>query len=617
MVKYAPMQGFAYSIFSIVAIAVHLIINYDMLAHRRASSIRDGSYRAFLLAVMSYYVIDASWGIVAGFGWTRILYANTIFFFLSLCVFSLMWAKFVLVYLGIARWPTRIVAWLGWAILACNLVAIAVNPFCHALFYFDDAGVYHIGVLRNLAIYFLVGYHVLLLMAVFAKALKSKGAVRRRSMMVFMGGAAIAVAIVLQNIWPLTPVTSLGCLISNCVLHVFVVQDEQARANLAKLAHAIQRTRAAEKARGMFFSVVSHDIRTPLNAILGYTELLQSGAPNETVREEALRSIRASGNFLLQLVNDMLYLAKLDSGNIAMQPGPVDMVRLIDEVFASFRMSSAEKGVQLVAKAKGVPVLMLDELRFRQILFNLVGNAVKFTAGGSVTVAAAYDGANLELTVADTGCGIPADMMGQIMDPFMQIRDPSHADYRAVGTGFGLAICRRLVEVMGGELSVESEVGKGSTFKTRIPGVAVAKDEKPAAEKKVELPPPERLPKRVLVVDDSPVNRLVLSALLRKAGIDPVDVACDGEEAFVKIDGAAADGKPYDMVLTDYWMPSMNGLELAEKLRADTRFGHLPVFVVTADTEFRDNERRRLFTGLLLKPLTYGKLVATLAAHFA
>ena len=257
---------------------------------------------------------------------------------------------------------------------------------------------------------------------------------------------------------------------------------------------------------------------------------------------------------------------------------------------------------------------MLDELRFRQILFNLIGNAVKFTSCGSVTVSASLVGSSLEVSVADTGCGIPSDMLAHILDPFVQVQDPSHSADRAGGTGLGLSICRRLVEVMGGELVVESELGKGSTFKVYISGV-VTGDARPvaAAEPKlfVNL---KKLPKHVLVVDDSPVNRAVLTAFLKKVGVASVVHASDGAEALVKLDSAIKSGSPYDLVFSDFWMPNMNGLEFIEKLRADSRFSGLPVFAITADTESRNDSRSKFFSGILLKPLTYGKLVEVLAA---
>ena len=374
--------------------------------------------------------------------------------------------------------------------------------------------------------------------------------------------------------------------------------------------HAI----AAEKARSMFFSIVSHDIRTPLNAILGYSALLKSGIKSEEEREEAIDSISASGTTLLQLVNDVLDLAKIDSGKMTLHLEPVDLAQLTDDVFASFQLTAREKGIELVNRTADVPTVMLDAHRFRQILFNLTGNAVKFTEHGSVTVAASYTDTNLEVSVSDTGCGIPPDMLTRVLDPFVQVQDPTHSADRTMGTGLGLSICRSIAETMGGELFVESELGKGSKFRVCIPGVATDGEKAVTAGGQTSADVPGGLPKHVLVVDDSPVNRKVLTAFLKKAGVVSIGTASDGGAALSELDFAVKNGNPYDLVFSDLWMPNMNGMEFIEKLRAISRFSQLPVFALTADTEFHGDSRTDLFTGVLLKPVTYEKLVDVFTA---
>ena len=607
------MQGYLYSVFSLVAIAIHLIINFNLLIGRGMSTAHVTRYRGFLIGVLAYYLTDAAWGIIAGLGWLDVLYVETVFFFIALVAFVFMWSRFAISYLELGKWPTRILSWFGYALLAFNIVALAVNPFNNSFYYFDANGNYNTGRIRDLAFAFLVAYDVLISAFVLAKAIGSRDAVRRRSMMVFMCCVTLAAAIVLQVVWPLTPFTALGCLISICFFHVFVIQDEQAAKHTVELEKALARARAAEKSRSTFFSIVSHDIRTPLNAILGYSELLQGGIKSQAEREEALKSIRLSGTTLLQLVNDVLDLAKIDAGKMTLHQEPVLLTQMTDEVFSSFWMAASGKGVKLVNRTEGVPTVLLDDHRFRQILFNLIGNAVKFTTQGNVTVSASYDGKNLEVAVSATGCGIPPDMLAHVLDPFVQVQDPSHVADRVNGTGLGLSICRSLIEAMGGEFVVESELGKGSTFKARIPGIVVGKEKPVSDAGHSSTATLKNLPKHVLVVDDSTVNRKVLTALLKKAGIVSIGHACDGEEALSELDSAIKAGTPYDFVFSDYWMPNMNGLEFIEKFRADSRFSRIPVFAVTADTESRSDPRSNLFTGILLKPLTYAKLVEVFA----
>jgi len=607
------MQGYMYSVFSASAIAIHLIINFRQLIGRGEDTMRSRSYRGFLYGILAYYATDAAWGLFAGLRWMGAWYVDTMLFFLSLVAFVFMWSRFVTAYLDFGRISSAVLAWFGYLTLAVNVVALAANPFNNCFFFFDGQGVYQLGWMRDPAFFLLVAFNFLVAAMSFAKAMRSRDSFRRRGMMVFMFSIMTTAAMVLQVVWPLTPFTALGCLIGNCFFHVFVVQDEQAAKHTADLEDALARAHAAEKARSMFFSIVSHDIRTPLNAILGYSEYLQFGAKDQAERDEALKQIRTNGATLLQLVNDVLDLAKMDAGQMALQLSPVRLTRLTDEVFASFQLAAAAKGIKLVNRTAWVPALLLDEHRFRQILFNLVGNAVKFTDRGSVTVSASYSWTDLELSVTDTGCGIPPEMLARILDPFVQVQDPSHSADRAGGTGLGLSICKRLVEAMGGRLLVESDLGAGSTFLVRIPGVASSEDGSQPHDDPRPSEPTGNLPKRVLVVDDSPVNRAVLTAHLRRAGVAAIDHAGDGAEAIAQLDEALKAGEPHDFVFSDLWMPNLNGLEFIEKLRDDQRFAKLPVYAVTADTEYGNDDRFGLFTGILLKPLTYGKLAEAFA----
>ena len=621
------MQDYIYSVIAFVAMVIHLIINFNMITGRAMMSARGArEYRVFLASIFAYYFTDACWGVFAGLGWTKVLYIDTMFYFIAISVSVLLWCRVVIAYLDLSRWTARILSWFGYAFLTLYVVLLTANFFNNCLFHFDGQGNYVAGPVRYLLFYPLVALNILMAIFVFVKILGSQDSARRRNLVVFLFCLTMAVAIILQIICPLWPFYALGCLVGNCFLHIFLIEDirvelrqivtekEQTAKHMAELEKALERARAAEQARSTFFSIVSHDIRTPLNAILGYSELLQNGVQSEAEKNEALKSIRASGTTLLQLVNDVLDLAKMDSGKMTLLPEPVRLAQLADEVFASFRMVATGKGIELVNRTAEVPTVMLDEHRFRQILFNLVGNAVKFTGRGSVTVAASYADSTLEVSVTDTGCGIPPDMLTRILDPFVQVQDPSHSTARAQGTGLGLSICRSLVEVMGGELVVESELGKGSSFRARIPGIPVSEEKAKSAAEPKPAAALKKLPKHVLVVDDSHVNRAVLTAFLKKAGIASIDHAGDGEEALEKLDSAVKANHPCDFILSDLWMPNMNGLEFVAKLRADSRFSSLPCFAVTADTEFHRDDRTKLFTGILLKPLTYGKLVEVFAA---
>ena len=236
----------------------------------------------------------------------------------------------------------------------------------------------------------------------------------------------------------------------------------------------MEREKAKEKS--YFFSTVSHDIRTPLNAIIGFSEMLKSGLSTKEERVQAEDAIIASGKTLLGLVNDVLDLSKLESGKMEILPEPTDCTKLLREVTDAFKVASGKAGIEVRCRVEGMPPMMVDPQRIRQILFNLVGNAVKFTHEGHVEIRASFAKSNEEpsgtlcIEVEDTGCGISKDDLGRIGSAYVQVGSSMS---RNGGTGLGLAICKQLAAAMGGRIDVESELGKGSTFTVTIPGVKV------------------------------------------------------------------------------------------------------------------------------------------------
>ena len=236
--------------------------------------------------------------------------------------------------------------------------------------------------------------------------------------------------------------------------------------------------REKAQAKSYFFSTVSHDIRTPLNAIIGFSEMLQTGFKTEAERQQAIDSILVSSKTLLGLVNDVLDLSKLESGKMEIIPEPTDCPRLLHGVIDAFRAAGGGKpDLELRCRVGEMPALMLDPQRLRQIVFNLVGNAVKFTEKGQVELRAFFDRSDgsetgmCRIEVEDTGCGISKEDLKRLGSAYVQVGEKRA---RNGGTGLGLAICQQLVHAMGGEMKVASEVGQGTTFSIAIPDVRPA-----------------------------------------------------------------------------------------------------------------------------------------------
>ncbi len=399
-----------------------------------------------------------------------------------------------------------------------------------------------------------------------------------------------------------------------------------------------QREREAERektrAKSYFFSTVSHDIRTPLNAIIGFSEMLKAGFKTEAERDQALDSILASSKTLLGLINDVLDLSKLESGKMAISPEPTDCPHLLREIADVFRDAKSKSGLEVRVRVEEMPLLMLDPLRLRQIVFNLVGNAVKFTEKGFVEIRADYmrvegaDTGTFRLEVEDTGHGISREDLKRISSAYVQVGSKK---YRNGGTGLGLAICKQLAEAMGGVLEIASELGKGSTFSVTIRGVATATapatpppptpiplpsaaTQSPATPPSSPIPhsPSPRKVHRVLLVDDAKINLMVLKALLKQLGTFEISLAADGDEA-LKMLKASGDA-PYTLVLTDMWMPNLHGEGLVKAIREDPALADLRVVVVTADVELRTKGAEMGFDDILLKPVTSESLTKAIAA---
>ena len=369
---------------------------------------------------------------------------------------------------------------------------------------------------------------------------------------------------------------------------------------LKEIADERDRALAAEKARSLFFSSVSHDIRTPLNAIIGFSELLEAGVPEKADHDRYVSTIRSSGKVLARLVNDILDLSKLESGKLEILHEPTDVPALTREVIDAFAVARSRKSIIFTSQIASMPTVSVDPQRIRQILYNLLSNAHKYTDAGRISLTLAWQDRKLAISVADTGKGISKEDLTRILQPFVQIADRNHRD----GTGLGLSICQKLAQLMNGELTVESEVGKGSTFTITLHDVEVVSAEAGTAAPEAQEPlaPANRLPRtaRVLIVDDSAVNRAVLKAMLVKNGVTDVITAENGEDALDKL----MSDRKIGAVLTDLWMPVVDGEGLVKAIRADETLKDLPVYLITADVESVKANAESGFTGILLKPIT-------------
>ncbi len=377
-----------------------------------------------------------------------------------------------------------------------------------------------------------------------------------------------------------------------------------------RLLQALSDARIAAKAKSIFLATMSHEIRTPLNAVIGFSELLQRPELSGAEHLEYLQAIHSGGNALLRLINDILDLSKLEAEQVKIIPQRSDLKKLGEELRLIFAAQTRAKALDFaITWPEDLPELYLDVPRLRQVLFNIIGNAVKFTFSGRIAVDVEFtrtDGqyGRLAIKVKDTGIGIPLEFQSRLFDPFARAEDDVRGERALKGTGLGMAICKRLVECMRGELAFESRPGEGSCFVVTLPQVGYA----PSAggEPEPEVPAMPHGHYRMLLIDDVRMNLRVLEALLKPFMLE-WRMAESGDRALEIL----KEFKP-DIIFTDIWMPRMNGVEFAEHVRTDPAMPGVALYAITADAENDRNFDLKFFDGVLLKPVSGAKLGAVL-----
>ena len=415
-----------------------------------------------------------------------------------------------------------------------------------------------------------------------------------------------------------TTTTCIGLADGPALLTMNVDVTERHR-NEARAKHALDQAETAHRMKGLFIATLSHEIRTPLNGIIGLTEIVKQENLEPAVRARYLSLVLDSANTLLQLLSDILDFSKLEAGKLTLEESETDLHLLLERVADSYRMLARNKGIELsIHIAADVPRhAILDALRLRQVLSNLVANALKFTLEGRIAISAAYlDPGRLQFEVIDTGPGIPVEEQAHLFTPFFQIEAAGAA--RQLGAGLGLALCKHLAILMGGDIQVESRQDAGSAFTMVLPVVLPQSGASAAADTGIAAPPRAlatefRVNASTLVVEDNRANQFVIEAMLRRRGLK-VTITDGGEAAL-----AACRRVRFDLIFLDIDLPGMDGYEIARAIRKLAGFEFVPLVAYTASGLAADQPKRDEagMNDLLVKPVTRDALDKVLARWLA
>jgi len=374
---------------------------------------------------------------------------------------------------------------------------------------------------------------------------------------------------------------------------------------------------SANRAKSEFLANMSHEIRTPMNAVIGFSDLLISLVKDKQ-QKNYLNSIRTSGRALLSLINDILDLSKIEAGRLEIQYSTTDLHLLFLEIQQIFMMKADEKGLDFIVEIeKDLPTgLIVDEIRIRQIVINLVSNAIKFTKQGHIKISVHkifcenHNKINLIIAVEDTGIGIPEEQQAQMFESFTQMEGQSTRQYG--GTGLGLAISKRLVELMNGEIVVHSTEGKGSVFQITLKNVELSTiGTRESQQQTIDLENISFEKATVLVVDDIESNRILIRECLSKVNLKMIE-AQNGEIGLL----CAEENQP-DLILMDLKMPIMDGYQATEKLKENVVTKNIPVIALTASATSEEKQKMEIsaFDDYLYKPIDVSELLEKLLQY--
>ena len=579
---------------------------------------------------MAYLVTDMLWGVLESHKLTAILYADTVVHFIAMAAAVLLWTRYVISYLGEKNAFGTFLAWAGQLFLCFEVIVVVINFFHPILFRFDESGAYYAGFARyvtlaiQILLFFLTSVYTLWITA------RTEGAVRHRHLTIGLFGLALDICIAVQVFYPLLPFYAMGYMLGTCLLHSFVLEDEKeeyrksleeavAREQIQKaeltesreaLRDALALAEQANRAKTAFLSNMSHEIRTPMNAIIGLNNIAMNDPSASEKVKEYLEKIGASAQHLLGIINDILDMSRIESGRMMIRQEEFSFSKGLEQVNTMISGQCREKGLNYDCQIIGQvdEYYIGDVMKLKQVLINILGNAVKFTPEGGTVRLVIEEGprldrkATLKFVISDTGIGMSREYLPHIFEAFSQEDASSTSRYGS--TGLGLPITKSIVELMNGHIEVESEKGKGTVFTVTVTLGESERKSAPSAEGDLD---PREL--SVLVIDDDRVALEHAEIVLGQIGIG-CETAESGWEGIDKVRIRHGRQEDYDLILIDWRMPEMDGVETTRQIRSIVG-SNTPIIILTSFNwdEIAEEAKEAGVDTFVAKPLFAGTVM--------
>lgn len=778
------MSSIYYSSIIILAIIIHVILNYSYYIQKDdRQEVKD--YKKYLGVIFLYYLSDAAWGILQGSHHTFLLYADTIFYYITMAFSVAFCCRYIISFLGLRRTTKTVINTIGLIFGFCMIAGLVANYFLHTIFWIDQAGVhyaYSARAARNLVLIIQVlMFGSISAMSLFFALKKNQGAARYRNHTICLFSLTLTCFLVAQGLFPLLPLYSVGLMLSTLIVHVFIryeeqqvqlrtikklnnrLQTEQAelqeqkneiatafsvingltpdfhtiwladkatmkiqpirsprqtvnkgaldiaalkldsdelmRLYIANYVAPLDRERlarqvnkdevlrqlgksdfyavnymrlredggqdynqivfanadtpdgkqqlvfgfrdinyileqekalrkeindakeaaeAANAAKTSFLFNMSHDIRTPMNAIIGFRDLLEKNIDDGEKRLSYLKKIEESSNVLLSIINNVLEMARIEKGTLDLNESAWSIEQFMDSLYSVFIEMMQQKGLEFTQQVNvSHHYIFCDAIKLREVFINILSNAYKYTkSGGKVhfqmdELPCEREGyARYRATVSDTGIGMSEDFLPHLFEEFSRESNTTHS--KIEGTGLGMPIVKRLVDFMGGTLEVSSQKGVGSTFTVTLEHRIADKSE--LAQVADERPASDFQGKRILLAEDNELNAEIAIAVLTEIGFE-VERAEDGQACIDKL--VQAEAGRYDLILMDIQMPRLNGYEATRAIRQlpDPAKANIKILAMTANA-FEEDKREAMRAGMdghLAKPINLHELTKAIA----